>query len=70
MELNKITLPGYEHFRILRLALKISTLDVQKDTGVSRATLWRFENGKEVMYDNVCKLNNYYNSILDVNKKY
>jgi transcriptional regulator with XRE-family HTH domain len=64
MKFNKTILPDYEYFRLLRLYLKVSTLEVERKTKVSRATLWRFESGKEVMYDNVCKLNSYYNTLL------
>lgn len=53
-------IPTWREMFQRRRNLDLTLRDVSKCTGVSIATIHRLENGKEVMYSTVTKLNNFY----------
>jgi len=63
--LKKCELPTYESFRLKRLILRFSMDEIKDKTGVSKSTISRFESGKEILYSNLIKLNDFYNSEID-----
>ena len=69
MRATKTILPDCNYYRLLRLNLRLQIKEVVKATGIARSTLWRFENGKEILFDNLVKLNDYYNSIIEIHNK-
>lgn len=51
-------------FKKKRMEIKLSMTQVAKETGVSKATISRLEQGKDIMYSNVVTLNKFYNNLI------
>ena len=57
----KAKMPSDDNFKVNRKLLGLSLREVEKLTGVSKATISRLERGKEVFYNTVVKLTTFYN---------
>ena len=53
-------MPSFRDFYHRRKKLGLSMQDVEKNTGVSKATISRLEKGKEVFFGNVKAINDFY----------